>query len=572
MDVVSLPPGTLIGNYKILKAQGQGGFGITYIAWDKGLERNVVLKECFPAAICRRTDTGGLVPQQEHLEDMYVASMADMRREAMMLAKLSHPGIVPVYDVFESQGSLFYVMPWLNGGSLRERMEEAQAAETPIDPQLAQEWLMVLLDALVYLHKQGVIHRDLKPDNIVFNAEDKPVLIDFGSARKYVEHSVSQGEFSWRYAAPEHITGKGELGPWTDMYSLATTWYELLSGCDAEDTVRRLQKDELVPLHKLKEARKWPRAMVDSIMRNMSLEPEDRCETAEQWRDWLSKSAQPRGLRAKQRWFGLPRWAWYLLFGVAVALGRFAAQLYVEAHKSKPISPDTMYVEMEDGSLMVEKAPNSHDLKPVMFIPKGDKKASSEASSAASAAAQAPEPGSPAFMEKLFADFCAYHADTITAFRERKDELLRQRSANVQEFERRLAALKAELLPQIRKTPRPDGAIGGLDAPWLRLQLEVDAQVNELCQEFRDKDKPVLSKLWDVVTPMQEMLNEPAAHYPPGSTDELVRLPMLAERLKKEITDDVGVSSLLLEVPWRDFNHITADWFKQRGADLAEQE
>ena len=82
MDVVSLPPGTIIGNYKILKAQGQGGFGITYIAWDRVLERNVAMKECFPATICRRTEAGGLAPLRPELEDMYAAAMADMRREA----------------------------------------------------------------------------------------------------------------------------------------------------------------------------------------------------------------------------------------------------------------------------------------------------------------------------------------------------------------------------------------------------------------------------------------------------------------------------------------------------------
>lgn len=564
MDIVSLPPGTFIGSYKILKAQGQGGFGITYIAWDKGLERNVVLKECFPSTICRRTDTGGLAPLQPHLEDMYVAAMADMRREAMMLAKLSHPGIVPVYDVFESQGSLFYVMPWLDGGSLKERMEEAQETEQPIAPEQALEWLVLVLDALVYLHNQGVIHRDLKPDNIVFNAENKPVLIDFGSARKYVEHSVSQGEFSWRYAAPEHITGKGNLGPWTDMYSLATTWYELLSGCDAEDTIRRLQRDELVPLRKLKPARKLPRALVESIDRNMALEPVDRCETAEQWRDWLLKSAQPRGLRMRQRWFSFPRWVWLLLFGVAVTLGRCIGQLQVEANKSKPDPKQQYFVKMEDGTLLVQRDDASAvDLTPVMYIPHGGDDAAGRDS--------APEPGSPEFLDKLFADFCTYHAAVIEDFRKKKDEWLRQRSENVQEFERQLTAMQETLLPQIRKTPRPAGPIGDLGNPWLRLQWKVDAQVGALCKKFVDKDRPMLWAMEAEIEQMQEMLREPASHYPKGSTDELARLPMLTERLEKEIIGDAN-EAVSQKMPWSQGNAIVSDWLSQGGADLGTQQ
>ena len=568
MDVVSLPPGTQIGNYKILKAQGQGGFGITYIAWDKGLERNVVLKECFPATICRRTDTGGLVPQQEHLADMYVAAMADMRREAMMLAKLSHPGIVPVYDVFESQGSLFYVMPWLNGGSLRERMEEAQEEEKAIDPQVATAWLLDVLDALVYLHQQGVIHRDLKPDNIVFNAEDKPVLIDFGSARKYVEHSVSQGEFSWRYAAPEHITGKGELGPWTDLYSLATTWYEVLSGCDAEDTVRRLQKDELVPLRKLKGARQWPRAMVESIMRNMSLEAAERCDSAEQWRDWLRKKATPSGVKAKRRWLRMPMRGWYLLIFFAVTLGRFGGHLYVKAHQNKPPSKGYMYVDMPDGSLMVESEPGSLDLKPVLFIPFNSEK--SDGGQIDVEGAQAAPLGSPDFMNKLYADFCEHNAERIQLFRTATNAQMQQRLANEQAFEKKLGKLAEELLPQIRKTPGLMEPCVDLSSNALRLQLELSERVNALCREFDIHDQALVAQINSEVKAMREILADPAAHYSRGTADELSRLPLLKGHLEQEILKPVE-DFAAKEMPWRNPQLIIDEWSSQSGADVDQQ-
>lgn len=149
---------------------------------------------------------------------------------------------------------------------------------------------------------------------------------------------------------------------------------------------------------------------------------------------------------------------------------------------------------------------------------------------------------------------------------------MRQRIANVQEFERRLAALKDELLPQIRKTPRPAGEVANIGNPWLRLQFKVEAQVNALCQEFRDKDQPLVSKLLVEVNPIREILNNPAAHYPHGTTDELVRLPMLTERLEKEIIGDVREAELDMVAPWGYINHIADDWLKQSGADLYEQE
>ena len=142
----NLPPGTRIGNYKILKALGRGGFGVTYIAWDTQLERNVVLKECFPAAICRRDDDGTIRPLRTVPEELYMQAMADLQREARILAKLNHERVVRVYEVFESHGGLYYVMPWLEGGSLREKIDEAADAGVRISPQLATQWLLDVLD------------------------------------------------------------------------------------------------------------------------------------------------------------------------------------------------------------------------------------------------------------------------------------------------------------------------------------------------------------------------------------------------------------------------------------------
>lgn len=108
----ALPPGTLLGNYKLLKVLGRGGFGITYIAWDNQLRRNIVLKECFPLGLCSRdSNTGEIIPLPHAPRHTYRAAMDSLRKEAQTLASLNHERIVRVYDVFESHGSIFYVMP-----------------------------------------------------------------------------------------------------------------------------------------------------------------------------------------------------------------------------------------------------------------------------------------------------------------------------------------------------------------------------------------------------------------------------------------------------------------------------
>ncbi|MBQ9829982.1 MAG: serine/threonine protein kinase [Akkermansia sp.] len=289
-----LPAGTSLGQYKLLETSRQGGFGILYRAWDTRMNRPVAVKECFPVSICHRNPaTGEVQPHSEALRAQYETVLNDIQEEAQTLSGLHHARIVPVYDIFRSAGSLFYVMPWLEGGSLRDKI----SAQERIPEEQASLWLLELLPALEYLHSRQIIHRDIKPGNIMFDDEGKPVLVDFGSAlnRATKVDTTTQGEFSPVYASPEQISGKGKIGPWTDLYSLAATWYEVLSGMQPEPAQQRLIKDDLLPLPA------GDTVLEQSIMQNLALAMEQRCQSAQEWYDWLLAGKSPAAITRRRR-------------------------------------------------------------------------------------------------------------------------------------------------------------------------------------------------------------------------------------------------------------------------------
>ncbi len=304
MSVIDLPPGTRIGDrYKLLKAIGQGGFGITYIAWDESERCQVAVKECFPQGICVRDATSGMVvPARDSFEPRYMKAIEYMRREVTTLAGLDHDSIVRVRDVIWGNGSVFCVMPWLPGGTLRDVIDKKRASISPLQ---ATDWLHSLLNALRYMHERSIIHRDIKPANIMFDEQQRPVIIDFGAALNRAERTssttTSQGAFSHNYAAPEQITGKGHVGPWTDFYSLAATWYELITGVPPEAADARLLQDDVKMLSKQASKLDYPVEMLALLDCNMSLHAKLRCQSVEQWEQCWAEGSLPTILHPAQR-------------------------------------------------------------------------------------------------------------------------------------------------------------------------------------------------------------------------------------------------------------------------------
>lgn len=329
-----LPVGTLVEDrYKLLKAIGQGGFGITYIGWDKKLERRVAVKECFPVGLCYR-DEMQLRPLTPQVEPFYLKALNDQMREAHTLAGLHHERVVQIYDVVGGNGGIFCVMEWLEGGSLRERMDEAE--KTPITPEQAESWLRCLLEGLEYLHGNSVYHRDIKPENILFDAAGNPVLVDFGAAlNKGLNTTATSGHgaFSPTYAAPEQVTGKGEVGAWTDLYALAATWYELLTGVKPEPADKRLMEDDLVPLPAMQLRVHAARPVLDFLQRNLSLQPARRCRRAKEGISWLRHGHAPDRLS---------RWLYRAAFPLALAAaGAAAAVVFHYLSTERPPAPQT---------------------------------------------------------------------------------------------------------------------------------------------------------------------------------------------------------------------------------------
>lgn len=227
-----LPVGTMLGDgrYRIEQHLASGGFGNTYIATDLKFNDHVAVKEFFMRGVTQRDDDDTVSVHLAENMPLYQEQLEKFKKEAMRLRRLNNPHIVRVQDLFEANGTAYYVMDYVKGESLAARM---QRTGKPLSEAETMHYFAQVLDALQAVHAEGLCHLDIKPANIMVDGDGNAVLIDFGASKQMAggnATSMTNVAYTNGYAPIEQIEQDvAHFGPWTDIYALGATLYSLLN-------------------------------------------------------------------------------------------------------------------------------------------------------------------------------------------------------------------------------------------------------------------------------------------------------------------------------------------------------
>lgn len=293
-----LNPGTrlLHGQYVIEKFLAHGGFGITYLARDS-LDRLVVIKECFPEAICRRSNATVRVRSRGQA-DAFRAIVDLFIEEARNLARLSHPNIVGVHQVFEENDTAYMAIDYVDGRDLLALVESSAT----INPAALERIVLKLLDAIEFIHNEGILHRDISPDNILLGYDNEPVLIDFGAARSKASEGASylgnMRTVKDGYSPQEFYGSNSQHLPSSDLYSLAASLYHVMTKerpADAQSRLSAIANGEADPYVSVKKrVTGYSGPFLDAIDQALSVFPKDRMQSAAEWRSLITQSTISR--------------------------------------------------------------------------------------------------------------------------------------------------------------------------------------------------------------------------------------------------------------------------------------
>lgn len=288
MTLRALEAGHQVTCYTITEVLGQGGFGITYLAHDESLDRDVAIKEYFPSSYAYRHQNFDVKPLGPDYGEYYFQGLNSFLKEAKTLAKFSHENIVSVFSVFEKNSTAYMVMQYERGTNLLSLLKQKGRLE-----QAEQEQIFFpIFTGLERIHQIGFIHRDIKPANTYIRDTGSPVLIDFGSARQLSADKTGDMTtfFTPGYTSLEQYSASyGKQGPWTDIYSLAATMYQGITGKKVADSVDRSasvlrgQPDPL-QLLRVEDYPGYDQNFLDAVYSGLILQAEKRPSSLSVWR------------------------------------------------------------------------------------------------------------------------------------------------------------------------------------------------------------------------------------------------------------------------------------------------
>ena len=332
---VALRAGTVLnGRYIVGRVLGQGGFGITYLAWDTKLEAKVAVKEFMPGEIATRTGSTVSVLSADRGED-FTYGAERFQEEARTLAKfMGQPNIAGVTDYFDENDTSYFVMDYIEGISFKTYIAN-QGGKVSVDDAL--NVMIPVLRALTAVHAEGFIHRDVTPDNIYITKDGVVKLLDFGSARYSIGDKSKSLDVILKvgYAPKEQYIRRSRQGPYTDVYSCAACFYAALTGFLPPESLERLDQDTLVPVSQC--GVDIPEYLDKAILKGLAVQPEDRFQSAAEFLEAIesqqvvevppsggasAQSAQPERKRFKPALLGGIAAAVVLAaVGVGIAIG-----------------------------------------------------------------------------------------------------------------------------------------------------------------------------------------------------------------------------------------------------------
>lgn len=266
----------LAGKYLVGKVLGEGGFGITYIGFDLNIECKVAIKEFYPNGYVTRdgASTSRVTDYEGPNLQMVQKWKSNFIKEAQALAScVELPGVVGAKEFFRENNTAYIIMEYLEGETLKEYLQR-KGGKIPAEEVLAL--MKPVITSLKQMHAQGLIHRDISPDNLMVLSRDNIKLLDFGAAREYAvgdEKSLSV-MLKPGYAPEEQYRTKGKQGPWSDVYALCATIYKCITGVTPPEAMERMREDDLVPPAQLGIV--IPKDLEEALLKGMEVYAERR--------------------------------------------------------------------------------------------------------------------------------------------------------------------------------------------------------------------------------------------------------------------------------------------------------